>query len=758
MSDLPRGGFTLQLRSTGTRLAAAVTAVLAVTAVGAGTLATAPAAFAATSAAAGQASGLPVFPKGDNLAGVGTSGFFSYDYADGVMSLIWTPYDGGPSTRLHRPEGGGFALAGNDLAVIGDESWTVQMRSLTLRNMADPAAPGVDIDLGALNGNYVAVLSPTSVLAQITKADGTAELHVVTRNGATTTTRKVAGLPADATEFTGSTARDGSVLVGYATGPANARTGGRALVDTAAGTVTETYASVDSGYDYTQLMFSASHVAWLDYSDEDGLYVTSVDRKTREEKKTALGSRTEPWFCELVGDRLVYGARWSTARAVSLSSGESQDLGVTTAASASSSDGSAVLQGSRGDEGDGLFRVATAQDGTLAVTKVAETGVRVVPLAIQEVHVPDTVNPDTTSGRVNLSWTLSRADAYLDVTLTHIATGKEFKARVDAPAKGTTFSLSWDGVIEESTPDETGFVDAPNGKYAVEAEATLLDGTGEPAYQGWMTNLARTYNPHDFNDNGSTDVLFRDAAGVLWREDLRDRTPLYGEVRTAKTTRIGSGWGIYKTIEAVGNAGGAATGDVIAVDGSGVQWLYLGKGDGTFAPRVKVGTGWQVYNKVAGGSDLDGDNRPDAVAADTSGVLWFYKGTGNYAKPYAPRVRVGGGWQVFNQITAVGNIAGTAAGDLVARDTSGVLWLYQGNGRGGFAPGVKVGGGWGAYSQFVGADDLDNDGRPDLIAYGTSGEYGAYVYRSTGTVTGPFRARQTTDLFRYDGLRYGNVS
>ncbi|MFF5933193.1 FG-GAP repeat domain-containing protein [Streptomyces sp. NPDC012508] len=741
----------MQFRSTSSRLATAVTAVLAVTALGAGALGSAPAAVATPSASSGQGDAtLPLYPEGSHLAGGGTSGFFTYDYVDGITDLVWTPYDGGASKRLRHPQGGGYALAGNDVAVVGDDSWPEAMQSITLWNMADPAAPGVDIDLGALGGGYLATLSPTSVLAQILKADGTAEVRFVTKDGATTTNRKITGLPADATQFSGSTVLGGSVLVRYAAGPPDARTGHRALVDVATGTVTETYSSAKSGYndDSGHLTFSASQVAWLDETDNHEVYVTSVDRKTREEKKTVLGASFDELYYELVGDWLVYGAYWAPAKAVSLTSGETRELGVTATESAPTADGSAVLRGSRAADGDGLFRVAAVADGTPTVTKVAKTGKAVAPLAIDEVHVPDTADLDKSGGKVTLGWTLSRADAYMDVTLTHTATGKEFTKRLTAPASGTLFSFDWDGVIAG--------VDAPNGKYAVEAEARLLDGTGEPAYQGWLTNITRTYNPHDYTNNGSTDVLARDASGVLWRDDLRDR-PVNGQNDVAGRTRIGSGWGVYKQIETVGNAGGNATGDLVAVDGSGVQWLYLGKGDGTFASRVRVGTGWQIYDKIAAGSDLDGDGRADLVATDGAGVLWFYKGTGSSSKPYAARVKVGSGWQIYNHITAVGNIAGTVAGDLVARDTSGVLWLYQGNGRGGFATRVRIGAGWGAFSQLVGAGDLDNDGRPDLVAYGTSGEYGAYVYRSTGSVTAPF-SRRTTSLYKYQGRSFNHVA
>lgn len=740
----------MQSRFTGIRLASAVTAVLAVTALGAGTLATAPAAFAATAPAAPAdeaATALPVYPEGSNFGGVGASGFLTYHFApDTTRKLTWTPYDGGAATSLRDPKG--WSIGAGDVVVLGDAGWAPDMRSITLRNMAAPTAPGVDIDLGALNGTYVAVLSPTSVLAQIMNEVGRAELHVVTKDGAATTTRKITGLSGDATDYFGSTSHDGQVLVGYETGPEDARTGGRAMIDVAAGTATATYAAPESGFGYGGLHFSASHVAWFGYEAGTGDYITSVDRTTGVEKRTVLGPHLDEWYSRLVGEWLVYGNAETPARAVSLTSGEIRELGVKASSAASSADGSAVLRGSRDADGDGLFRVAAAEDGTPTVTKVADTGTVVIPFTIEQVHVPEVAELDKAGGEVTLGWTLSHAHASVDVTLTHIATGKEFTKRLTEPTSGAYFSFAWNGVIENPAGDE----DAPNGKYAVEVEVTPLDG-GEPVYQGWFMNLVRAYNPHDFNSNGSTDVLARDSSGVLWRDDLRDR-PDHGQVNVAKRTRIGSGWGVYKQIEAVGNVGGAAHGDLIAVDGSGVQWLYLAKGDGTFAPRRQVGTGWQIYNKITGGSDLDRDDRPDLVATDGAGVLWFYKGTGDYAKPFAPRVRVGGGWQIYNHVAAVGNIAGTAPGDLVARDTYGVLWLYQGNGAGGFATRVRIGGGWGAFSQLVGAGDLDNDGRPDLIAYGAGG---TYPYRSTGSTTAPF-SRQATLLYFGEGTNFNSVS
>ncbi|WP_367321789.1 FG-GAP repeat domain-containing protein [Streptomyces sp. HUAS ZL42] len=186
--------------------------------------------------------------------------------------------------------------------------------------------------------------------------------------------------------------------------------------------------------------------------------------------------------------------------------------------------------------------------------------------------------------------------------------------------------------------------------------------------------------------------------------------------------------------------GGSEHADLVARDGSGVLWLYRGNGTGGFASRIKIGGGWQIYNKITGGTDYTRDGRADLLATDTSGVLWLYKGTGNYAAPFATRVKISGGWGVYNKITAVGNVGGTAAGDLIARDSSGVLWLYPGYGSGTFSPRVRIGSGWNIYSDLIGIGDANRDGRPDLFAYDKSTNW-TYLYRGTGNSAAPFATR-----------------
>ena len=736
-------GVHLHKRITGTRLATAVTAVLAVTALGAGTLATAPAAYAAPAAASAftaEESGLPVLPLGSSLDSVGTTGALSYSMADGGgLELLWTPYDNGTPTKLPLDPNGYWDESGTDVVALGDSS----MRSLTLRNMATPAAPGVTIDLAALDGDLVAVLSPTSVLADIVNAEGYSELHIVTKNGDATTTTKVDGLPADVSWFQGASAlRNGTILVAYETGTEEAPTAGRAVIDVASSSVIKAY-DTKSGF-HPELQLTDSHVGWFESDAGSGLLMTTVDRATGVKKQTRVGDLVNDFWASLVGGWLVYGDTESPAKALNLADGSTLTLDVQGLTSVSSADGSVTLEGSNETDGTGLFRITAGANGAAPViTKTADISIPDA-LEITEVHIADSTNLDATGGKVTMGWTLSRTDATIDVTITNTTTDASFTKTVNAPATGDRFTYVWDGTING--------VDAPNGEYAVEAEAYLLDDS-DYAYQGWLTKITRNANVHDYNNNGSTDLLVRDSAGVLWREDLRDR-PVNGLIKSAQRTRIGSGWNTYKHIEAVGNVGGAATGDLLTVDSAGVLWNQLGKGDGTFAPRRQLGTGWGIYNKITGGSDLTNDGKADLIAVDTSGAWWLRKGTGDWAKPFGDRIKMGTGWNTYNQIVATGNIAGGAAGDLVGRDTSGVLWLHLGKGDGTFAPRVKIGSGWNVYSQLVAAGDVDSDGRLDLYAYGSGG---SVLYRGTGSYLAPF-TKTSTSVFTSELTKFTSVS
>jgi murein DD-endopeptidase MepM/ murein hydrolase activator NlpD len=119
----------------------------------------------------------------------------------------------------------------------------------------------------------------------------------------------------------------------------------------------------------------------------------------------------------------------------------------------------------------------------------------------------------------------------------------------------------------------------------------------------------------------------------------------------------------------------------------------------------------------------------DLVARDRStGELWRY--SSNARGGFLPRVRIGRGWGVMDVIVDPGDFDGDRNPDLIAREqATGALWLYPGNGRGGFLARVRIGRGWGVMDRIVAPGDLDGDRHPDLVA----------------------RERATGDLWRYPG-------
>ncbi|WP_307795244.1 N-acetylmuramoyl-L-alanine amidase [Actinacidiphila acididurans] len=188
---------------------------------------------------------------------------------------------------------------------------------------------------------------------------------------------------------------------------------------------------------------------------------------------------------------------------------------------------------------------------------------------------------------------------------------------------------------------------------------------------------------------------------------------------------------------------GSTRADLMGRDSSGVLWQYQGTSNGStpFLSRYKIGSGWQVYNAITRLTPLHADGTGDAVARDTSGVLWYYQGSGNINQPFKARTKVGAGWNMYTLLAGVGDMTGDGKADLVARDSKGVLWLYQGTGSttAPFATRVQIGAGWNTFNALVGTGDITGDGKPDLVARSTGGYL--YLYKGTGSATAPFAAR-----------------
>ncbi|MFF5638914.1 FG-GAP repeat domain-containing protein [Streptomyces sp. NPDC012825] len=198
-----------------------------------------------------------------------------------------------------------------------------------------------------------------------------------------------------------------------------------------------------------------------------------------------------------------------------------------------------------------------------------------------------------------------------------------------------------------------------------------------------------------------------------------------------------STWGSVKNAQQADNDGDGVADDAWIWYTNGNLGYLSGESTGT--QFVNVGSGWNIYSKVLSPGQLGGGAAADLIARDSSGTLWLYLGYGN--GKFAARSKVGTGWNIYNQIAGVGDLSGDGKADIVARDSAGVLWMYKGTGdyKSPFGGRTKIGGGWGGFNTLLGVGDLDWDGRSDLLARDTAGKL--YRYSGTGNAAAPFKAR-----------------
>jgi secreted trypsin-like serine protease len=182
----------------------------------------------------------------------------------------------------------------------------------------------------------------------------------------------------------------------------------------------------------------------------------------------------------------------------------------------------------------------------------------------------------------------------------------------------------------------------------------------------------------DLDRDGYQDLVYRVSSNgdVFW-------THYVISSGTWSTKQIADNWKTRTRIITPGDVTGDYLPDLLSVDSAGVMWIYPGKGNGTFAPRVKVGSGWNQYNSVRGKGDFNGDGKTDLIARSKSGsAIYLYKGTGKAGSgAFSARVKVRT-WADYNAFDAPGDVTGDGKADFLARTPGGTLYLYAGTGKG----------------------------------------------------------------------------
>lgn len=165
-----------------------------------------------------------------------------------------------------------------------------------------------------------------------------------------------------------------------------------------------------------------------------------------------------------------------------------------------------------------------------------------------------------------------------------------------------------------------------------------------------------------------------------------------------------------------------STSNIVAIDASGVLWNY----HDLKTPRTRVLSGFGNMDSVHL-ADWNGDGIADLIAKEKSGILYLYRGvsTGGFM-----RSAIGSsGWQDYEIDVAKWKKVDTKPSIIAKNKVTGEFFVYSN--PNGVRPGtrVKMGSGWGSYSLNV--LDWDKDGNMDVLANSANTGY-MYLYRTNG--------------------------
>jgi DNA-directed RNA polymerase specialized sigma24 family protein len=244
----------------------------------------------------------------------------------------------------------------------------------------------------------------------------------------------------------------------------------------------------------------------------------------------------------------------------------------------------------------------------------------------------------------------------------------------------------------------------------------------------------------DWNGDDHPDILMRDGAGTLWLY------PGDGQRRYSShpPVRMGDGWGDV-TFAGIADWDGDGHQDILARDAAGDLWLYPGDGDGGYRrPPARIGNGWNDFT-FAGIADWDNNDCQDIMAKDSAGALWVYPGdcSGGFSQP---PVQIGNGWNDFTFAGLAdwdGDLGRRYGGqDILARDGAGTLWLYPGDSTLGYSrhPRVQIGNGWNGFT-FAGLADWNGDGHQDIVARDPTGLLWLYLGQGVAEYRGLARVQ-----------------
>jgi hypothetical protein len=268
----------------------------------------------------------------------------------------------------------------------------------------------------------------------------------------------------------------------------------------------------------------------------------------------------------------------------------------------------------------------------------------------------------------------------------------------------------------------------------------------------------QTAPPSDFNGDGAPDILARKPDGTLWFY------PGNGSGALLSGTQVGSSWNIFNAIVPIKDFDGDGCSDIITRNtGALSEWangtlsLYLtdARGATTDGSLIDGANGWQGVSLIVAPGDWNGDAKPDLIARNSTGNLVLYTGNGSGGFISGAVIPGTNGWGGINMLVAPGDWNGDGKPDLIGRvAATGDLWMYTGNGVGGISGQQLIGTSWQNFDAILGMGDFSGDGKPDLIARGVYGSDAGKLLLFTGSgnssgafLGGPFTVGTSFQVF-----------
>ncbi|XVU25671.1 FG-GAP repeat domain-containing protein [Actinoplanes sp. CA-054009] len=307
------------------------------------------------------------------------------------------------------------------------------------------------------------------------------------------------------------------------------------------------------------------------------------------------------------------------------------------------------------------------------------------------------------------------------LTITRVATGKVVATQSDGPAR-RTLNFGWNGMVAGKR--------ANSGHYRWTVTGTA-DATTSTLASGVFTVDDGTPNLHSYEYAGMPSLL-----GIS-KSPAGQGHWLISSPSTAALRDNGAtdNWAGATAIVPFGDISKDFHNDLLVRFSNGTMRAYLGIGQSNFGGRgsVAIPGNWNRFNAIVHTGDLTGDGQADLLAREAStGRLFRF--TGNGKGGFSSAAAYPNTYKGVSRFVGPGDITGDGKADLILIYGT-TMYAWYGNGSGGFTPGLHlIGSGYLGFNTIIGAGDLNEDGKNDLLMRNSAG----VLWRKLGNGKGGF--------------------